>query len=260
MARPLTRTSRTRPHAPATSIDQLLPNAKNPRKPWDAEQLKSFRDSLVKFGDLGGIVRNVTTNQLIGGHKRIEAFRAATSVKVTATPQPPDPQGTIAHGYVLVDGARFAYREVRWSEADEIAANLAANRWGAEWDWQLVSDALKAIGDDDLLAMTGFRPDELSNLMAADWTVAAKGDLMGADDESHVVHLSPPQYALLTDAKAKIDPTAAISDAAAIERLCRDVLAAADDSTGVQSGNTRTTDAHAKHADARRTRHRARRG
>src|SRR5262245_21668231 len=121
----------------ATTLADLVPNTKNPRKPWAPEQLDAFRKSLTKFGDLGGIVRNLTTNQLIGGHKRIEAFQAGTDVKIVATPQPADPQGTVAHGYVVVDGARFAYREVQWSIEDETAANLAANRWAAEWEWQL---------------------------------------------------------------------------------------------------------------------------
>jgi hypothetical protein len=209
----------------ATTLDDLVPNKKNPRKPWTADQLASFRESLTKFGDLGGIVRNLTTNQLIGGHKRIEAFRQAKAVQVVSEPQPKDAQGTVAHGYVLVDGHRFGYREVKWDYEHEIAANLAANRWGAEWDWQLVSEALKSISDDEMRTLTGFAEHEISNLLAADWTKAEKGDLMGGDAEGHAVHLSAAQYQLLTDAKAKVDPTGAVSDAGAIEHMCRGVLA-----------------------------------
>jgi hypothetical protein len=209
----------------ATALTDLVGNPENPRKPWSADELASFRQSLIKFGDLGGIVRNLTTNQLIGGHKRVDAFRAAAAVKVVAERQPVDKQGTVAHGYVLVDGHRFAYREVEWSKAHEMAANLAANRWGAEWDWQLVSSALKTIGDQELLALTGFADHELRNLMAADWNAPARGDLMGeTDDGGHGIHLSAEQYALLIEAKAKLDPTAAISDAGAIEAMCRRVL------------------------------------
>jgi hypothetical protein len=209
----------------ATSLSDLVPNAKNPRKPWSNAQLDAFKKSLVRFGDLGGIVRNLTTNQLIGGHRRIEAFRAGHKVEIVTTPQTIDAQGTVAHGYVIVDGARFGYREVRWSADDEMAANLAANRWAAEWDWQLVSDALKSISTDELRSLTGFADHELANLMAADWNKPATGDLMGtADDAGHSVHLSPSQYELLTDAKARLDPTGAISDANAIEELCRRLL------------------------------------
>ncbi len=61
---------------PQASLADLVPNARNPRKPWTVpiDQLVAFRASLIKFGDLGGIVRNLETNQLIGGHKRVEAF------------------------------------------------------------------------------------------------------------------------------------------------------------------------------------------
>jgi hypothetical protein len=61
--------------------------------------------------------------------------------------------------------------------------------------------------------------------MAADWNAPARGDLMGeTDDGGHGIHLSAEQYALLIEAKAKLDPTAAISDAGAIEAMCRRVL------------------------------------
>jgi len=218
--------ARGRAATPATTLDDLAPNPKNPRKPFTADELKTFRDSLERFGDLGGIVRNRTTDQLIGGHKRIEAFRAATTVKVVATPQAKDRQGTVALGYVLVDGTRFAYREVEWTRATEIAANLAANRWGAEWDWRLVAESLKAIGDDELRAMTGFADHELANLMAADWDAPKKGDLMGdSEGGGHAVKLTEEQYTLLSTVKAKLDPTSQIGDAEAIATVCRAWLA-----------------------------------
>jgi len=203
-----------------------VPNTRNPRRPWTPEQLDAFKASLFKFGDLGGVIRNRTTNQLIGGHKRVDAFRDGTVVRILADPQPIDRQGTVAHGYVEVDGVRFGYREVEWSLEDEMAANLAANRWAAEWDWQLVAEALQTINSDELRALTGFRDDELKNLMGADWTNPEKGTLMGDGPEAdaHVVTLTAAQWVLLTDAKARLDPTGAISDAGAIEVLCRRLL------------------------------------
>jgi hypothetical protein len=210
---------------PPTTIADLLPNKQNPRKPWSPAQLEAFKASLLKFGDLGGIIRNRTTNQLIGGHKRIDAFRGGTEVAIEAVAQPIDRQGTVAHGYVLVDGARFGYREVEWSIEVETAANLAANRWAAEWDWQLVAEALQVIDSDELRTLTGFRDDELKNLMAADWTKAEAGSLLGDAEGNHAIQLTAAQYDLLTEAKARLDPTAAISDAGAIEALCRRLLA-----------------------------------
>jgi hypothetical protein len=147
-------------------------------------------------------------------------------VQIVTTPQDVDAQGTVAHGSVIVDGARFGYREVRWSIEDETAANLAANRWAAAWDWQLVAEALIAIGDDELRTLTGFEDHELKNLMAADWSKPQPGSLLAEADKSadHAVHLTAAQYDLLTAAKAAIDPTGMVSDAGAIELMCRRIL------------------------------------
>jgi len=53
-----------------------------------------------------------------------------------------------------------------------------------------------------------------------------KGTLMGdaPDADAHVVTLTAAQWVLLTDAKAKLDPTGAMSDAGAVELLCRRLL------------------------------------
>jgi len=206
------------------SLDDLRPNPLNPREDWKPEQVESFTRSLDRFGDLGGIVRNLTTDHLVGGHKRVAVFRQATKVEVTATPQAEDRQGTVAHGYVIVDGNRFAYREVRWTEEIETAANLAANRWAAEWQWQGVSEALKGISDLTLLGLTGFADHELSNLLAAEWNPAQVGALPNDHGNGHAVHLTPEQFAQLQAVKAVLgEPD--LSDADTIERLCSRVLA-----------------------------------
>lgn len=209
---------------PAISIADLLPNPQNPRLPWKPEQLAPFVASLRTFGDLGGIVRNRTTNHLVGGHKRVEVFRESGAVEIHAHPQMPDAQGTVSVGYVLVDGMRFSYREVEWPEEREAAANLAANRWAAQWDWALVSDTLRSITDTELLTMTGFADHELANLLAADWNPAAVGSLDGARTEEHTIKLTAAQYALLRSAGERLttdlgleDP---LTDALAIEHLC----------------------------------------
>ncbi len=203
----------------------LAPNLKNPRAAWKPDQVEPFKASLRRFGDLGGIVYNQTTGQLVGGHKRVEVFRQSAEISVSKTDQAEDEQGTVAHGYVIVDGGRFAYREVRWSPQVEAAANLAANRWGAEWEWALVSDSLQAMANDpSLMALTGFPAHELDNLLAANWSPAEKTTLDAANPEHlHSVKMSGDQYAALQRAKAEMvaaDPSSAPpSDGQAIERL-----------------------------------------
>ena len=210
--------------SPADPLAELLPNDHNPRAAWKPEQIEPFRASLQRFGDLGGIVRNLTTDRLVGGHKRVEVFRTSAAVHLETTEQPIDAQGTTAHGFVLVDGHRFAYREVRWSEEIEAAANLAANRWGAEWAWELVAENLHAITDPELLTLTGFPAHELANLLAAEWHPGAPGSLTEENASSgHSIHFTPAQYERVQQVKLKMaEPL--LSDAAILVRLCEEYL------------------------------------
>jgi hypothetical protein len=152
----------------AQSITDLAPNDRNPRKPWSEEQRKSFQESLALFGDLSGIVFNETTGRLVGGHKRVDEFKndkKATLVIAERLPVP-DPCGTTSYGHVtLTNGARFAYRAVQWDAGKEAAANLAANQWGAEWDWEGVSDFLKEAQEAGFdFSIAGFSDFEISAL------------------------------------------------------------------------------------------------
>jgi hypothetical protein len=217
-----------------SDLDTLAANPANPRAAWRPEQLVAFTASLQRFGDLGGIVLNRATGQLVGGHKRIEVFRTATDARVEATPQERDSQGTVAHGYVVVEGTRFSYREVEWDLATETAANLAANRWAADWEWAKVSEALQQIAasDRDLLAITGFETHELDTLLAADWNPAAKGALPGDEGALtlHGVKLTAEQYAIVQRARAAIlagegaETSDTLTDGRVIELVCADFL------------------------------------
>lgn len=155
----------------------LPPNAKNPRLPWkSAKQSEAFARSLAEFGDLSGVVFNLTTGQLVGGHKRVEAFKASGDPAITRTHQleSPDASGTVAYGFAeLESGVRFSYREVRWPKEKESAALLAANKWGAEWDAQALPEMLSSLADAGFdMAITGFEESELASL----WEPASGND------------------------------------------------------------------------------------
>lgn len=157
-------------------LNDLHANPVNPRKAWSSQKRKAdFKKSLAEFGDLSGIVFNATTKQLVGGHKRVEAFKddGKHSIVITDKLTKPDSTGTVAFGHVaLSSGARFSYREVKWTKEKEAAANLAANKWGAEWDNNLMATVLddaKAGGFD--LALVGFTESELADLAPSDDTV-----------------------------------------------------------------------------------------
>lgn len=105
---------------------QLKENPRNPRKISD-QKLKQLAKSLKEFGDLGGIVFNRTTQQLVGGHQRLRALEDVGIEKIE--------KDDLGHGFVhLKNGERFAYREVDWDENKEKAANIAANKGAGEWD------------------------------------------------------------------------------------------------------------------------------
>lgn len=147
-------------------ISALKANPENPRTitPAKSAQLKK---AMVEFGDLGGIVFNVKSGQLVGGLRRSENFDPATAVVYTKKYSKPTRTGTVAEGYVLLKGERFSYREVRWPKAKEMAANIAANKNAGEWNEPSLAKWLKELGSFDIgidLDLTMFDADEIAEL------------------------------------------------------------------------------------------------
>lgn len=168
-------------------------NPLNPRTIRD-DELVQLRNSLKRFGDLSGIILNRTTNQLVGGHQRIEAFQQEqVAVTITEELKEADRTGTVAYGYITLHGTRYGYREVQWSAERERIANLAANKMGGQWDNALLVTALKAIRENpDGFTMedTGFSDSELTRLLAEiERTPGEKGEPSKADDEYSLFEL-----------------------------------------------------------------------
>lgn len=141
--------------------------ARNPRT-ISAEQRKRLKNSLLEYGDLGGIVFNRRTGELVGGNQRIQEFRNDPAAKVSIVEElkKPDRCGTVAYGFVLANGTRYSYREVDWSAAKAKAANIAANKHGGEFDLPIVTELLKELAEENGdLALTGFSDEELSALL-----------------------------------------------------------------------------------------------
>ena len=221
---------RSESQADANSVKSLAPTPYNPRKAWAEGQGDAFKRSLFEFGDLSGIVKNVRTGNLVGGNKRTDVFREAEGAKIVKTEQEPDKQGTVAHGYVIADGNRFAYREVDWPEAKEKAANLAANKWSAEWEWEGASKLLQELNAKFDLTLTGFQQHELDALLAAEWQPPAV-EPMEPHSHHDAVHLvlTKEQHDIFQQAKAKVivqaeDGDKDMSDGRAVELICADYL------------------------------------
>lgn len=114
-------------------IQNLNGNPGNPRTITD-KKLKLLKNSLEKFGDLGGFVFNKKSQTLVGGHQRAKIFDKSAEIVIENLYQEPTRTGTTAEGYVVLKGERFKYREVNWDDATEKAANIAANKGAGEWD------------------------------------------------------------------------------------------------------------------------------
>lgn len=153
----------------ALAVKDLNENPANPRLPFTDEQEAAFKKAYAKFGDLGVIVANQRANyRLVGGHKRkgalVDLYPKANIV-MDKRLEKPDAQGTVAWGFVVTEDGRYALRVVDWDEQTEKAANLAANQFGAEFDWNAVGEMLKSISGE-ALDLTGFTAEEIKKLIA----------------------------------------------------------------------------------------------
>ena len=97
----------------------------NPRM-IETESMRGLMNSIDEFGDLSGVVVNVTTGNLVSGHQRLKAINA-DDMEIIIDRESHDSKGTVAWGHFDYDGERFNIRFVEWDEITEKAANLTAN-------------------------------------------------------------------------------------------------------------------------------------
>lgn len=179
-----------------TDISTLKADPKNPRY-IDKKDFEKLKTLLKEFGDLSGIVKNLTTGELVGGHMRINAFRdmgGDAKIQVTQKFETPTRTGTVAIGYVILDGEMFTYREVSWPAEKQSAANIAANRAGGDFDKDLLAQVVYELSQlensEELLGLTALAEDEVNKLLDM---VGANGESDPADDEAPEVDtVNPP--------------------------------------------------------------------
>jgi hypothetical protein len=151
-----------------TNISQLKGNPDNPRT-LTKQQASMLDDSMKRYGDLSGIIENVTTGQLVGGHQRVELFKRLQDAKIVITErlEQPNSVGTIARGHVLIGDEQFTFRRVRWDEVTEQAANIAANQNGGDFDDDKLANMIDSINrqNQELLHSTGFSQKEIDGLL-----------------------------------------------------------------------------------------------
>ena len=145
---------------------------KNPRQ-MTARQDADLRRWLREFGDLSGIVHDLNSDEIIGGNQRGRIFDIdQCEIELAEGPHEPDEQGTVAHGYVTWQGARYAYRQVRWTPKQCEQANIIANKAGGTFDFDALANGFEF---DDLLDW-GFDKWELGGIAdPIDYDEAWKG-------------------------------------------------------------------------------------
>jgi len=121
--------------------------------------------SMRAFGDLGCIVFNRRTNQLVGGHQRSKHIPFTEEVVIEVRYKKPTEAGTVAEGYVIFEGERHKYREVDWDEKTELAANIAANKHGGKFDLKILTEDLLELDALNIdMDLTGFTKMDLESL------------------------------------------------------------------------------------------------
>jgi len=119
---------------------------KNPRQ-ITRDQYESLEQWLRELGDLGGIVHNIPTDEIVGGNQRGRIFGLDEArIVIEEEYDEPDEQGTVAWGHVLWEGHRYSYRAVVWDERTCEQANIVANKAGGSWDWDVLADKFE-VGD-----------------------------------------------------------------------------------------------------------------
>ncbi len=104
------------------TIADLKGDPHNPRE-ISAEALAGLKSSIKSFGDLSGIVFNLTTSQLVTGHQRLTSLREAhgDGLEIAVDEK--------ANRFIIkIPGAEdFVGRLVRWPLSRQRMANIAAN-------------------------------------------------------------------------------------------------------------------------------------
>lgn len=151
-----------------TKLSELRGNPDNPRR-LSEEQAAILKHDLELYGDLSGFVFNLETGNLCGGHQRRISLPENSPIEIIHRYDPPTKVGTVSEGYVIAadTGERYGYREVRWDKHTEMAANIAANKAGGEWDFgKLARWSGELIGEGWEPRDLGFEDRRLESLLA----------------------------------------------------------------------------------------------
>lgn len=125
-------------------IKSLKNYSNNPRI-LSEKQHELLKRDLLELGDLSGIIHDLNSGEIVGGNQRVNIFKEFPDPKITISERfdSPTGTGTVAHGYVELNGEKYSYREVRWTTEQCQKANIVANKAGATWDFDVLAKAFE---------------------------------------------------------------------------------------------------------------------
>ena len=170
------------------NVEDLREYHKNPRT-ISADRLKHLQDSLISLGDLGGIVYNSRSQEVIGGNQRVKSFleeRDRYTIDLVVNFKEPLRDGTLALGYLIKDleretEQRFAFRVVDWDEETAERANIQANKVTGGWDYDILANQF----DVEKLLEYGFSQQDLDLLPKAP-DIQMDNDMLAKSMDSYI--------------------------------------------------------------------------
>jgi hypothetical protein len=152
-----------------------------------------------EFGDLSGLVVNLNTGHMVGGHQRVKIL-GNLPVEITKRYPKPTGRGTLAEGFVIYNNERFVYREVHWSESQEKAAMVAANKHGGDWDLPGLSEILMELDSEGFdLPLTGFSAKELEKMLTKMTPDTDEAAMVAVGEDVMPAHIRMVQLFLTVD-------------------------------------------------------------
>jgi len=118
-------------------IDKNLQFEGNPRK-ITGTQIERLEGDLEKFGDLSGVVYCQNNKAYVSGNQRSKIFDGA-EIEIIKKFNEPQPDKTVAVGFINWNGNRYTYREVQFTPEEFREACIIANNDGGSFDWDVLS-------------------------------------------------------------------------------------------------------------------------
>jgi hypothetical protein len=123
---------------PLKAISNKLKFAGNPRQ-ITGKQFELLKSHIQELGDLSGVIYCHNNKAYVGGNQRSEVFNEA-SIEIIERYAKPTKNKTVAHGFILFNGEKFAYREVMFTREEFDKACIVANNDGGSFDWDIIAN------------------------------------------------------------------------------------------------------------------------